>query len=88
MLRRAAAHRQRAENAVTISQSAIHRRDCGTAHAVNEDHAEDVAEVQARARGSRRAQILRKAKLPFVPPKPNEFDSTTSIFMGRAVFGT
>jgi hypothetical protein len=25
---------------------------------------------------------------PLVPPKPKEFDSATSIFIGRAVLGT
>ena len=29
-------------------------------------------------------QMRLKAIVPFVPPKPNEFDSATSIFMERA----
>ncbi len=29
-------------------------------------------------------QIRLKAIVPFVPPKPNEFDKATSIFMERA----
>ena len=33
-------------------------------------------------------QTLRKASVPFVPPKPKEFDSAKPIFIGRAVFGT
>ena len=32
--------------------------------------------------------ILRKIRLPLVPPKPNEFDSATLIGMRRATFGT
>ena len=35
-----------------------------------------------------RAYILRKTTVPFVPPKPKELDSATSIFISRAVFGT
>ena len=30
----------------------------------------------------------RNASVPLVPPKPKEFDSATSIFISRAVFGT
>src|SRR4051812_16573769 len=30
----------------------------------------------------------RKINVPLVPPKPNELDSATSIFILRAVFGT
>src|SRR5690606_21306677 len=33
-------------------------------------------------------QIRRNASVPFVPPKPNEFDSATSIFFCRATCGT
>ncbi len=29
-----------------------------------------------------------KITVPFVPPKPNEFDSTTSMAIGRATLGT
>ena len=37
-----------------------------------------------------RDQPLKRRKIsePFVPPKPKEFDSATSIFICRAVFGT
>ena len=31
---------------------------------------------------------VRKISEPFVPPKPNEFDSATRIGIGRATFGT
>jgi len=31
---------------------------------------------------------LRKIRVPLVPPKPNELDKTTSIFISRAVWGT
>jgi hypothetical protein len=30
----------------------------------------------------------RNASVPLVPPKPNELESATSIFISRAVFGT
>src|SRR6185503_7978795 len=40
------------------------------------------------ARGRGGAQIFRNTRLPLVPPKPNEFESATSIFILRAVFGT
>ena len=33
-------------------------------------------------------QTLRKISVPFVPPKPNEFDIATSIFIFRALFAT
>ena len=35
-------------------------------------------------------QALKRRKIsePLVPPKPKEFESATSIFMGRAVLGT
>ena len=32
--------------------------------------------------------ILRKISVPFVPPKPNELDSTAFIGMDRAICGT
>src|SRR5262245_13453716 len=40
----------------------------------------------ARGRGGN--QIFRNTRLPLVPPKPNEFESATLIFILRAVFGT
>src|SRR5260221_13655083 len=33
-------------------------------------------------------QIMRKASVALVPPKPNELDSAARIFIGRAVLGT
>ncbi len=40
------------------------------------------------ARASAGGHSLRKISVPLVPPKPNELDKTTSIFISRAVWGT
>jgi hypothetical protein len=49
----------------------------------------DERSARGRAPGQS-AQALRRRKInePLVPPKPNEFERLTSIFICRAVFGT
>src|SRR5437868_1125144 len=42
----------------------------------------------SRDSGSDPDQIRLKTSVLLVPPKPNAFDSATSIFIGRAVSGT
>ena len=44
--------------------------------------------VDEGADGPRRQSTLRKISVPFVPPKPNEFDNAPSIAIFRATFGT
>ena len=38
--------------------------------------------------GETQSRRARKTSVPLVPPKPKEFDTATSIFIGRAVLGT
>jgi hypothetical protein len=64
----------------------------------NAQRAEDaIAERQAAVeRGDGVARLAvdedqwkrRNASVPLVPPKPNELESATSIFISRAVWGT
>ncbi len=37
---------------------------------------------------NRKNQVLRKISVPFVPPKPNEFDIAALISIFRAILGT
>jgi hypothetical protein len=77
-----------------ITRCGRHRRDIGMSR-----HKCDGPLARARANRRRRCQAGRageaysslcaeKARVAFVPPKPNEFESACAIFFSRAVFGT
>src|SRR3990172_1822658 len=86
----AAVQRESAEYAVAVRQPAIANADRVALNAIDEVHCDTglgPREWPAEQRGQRR-QTARNTRLPLVPPKPNEFESATLIFILRAVFGT
>ena len=77
---------------VTPNQNTVLRRDNGipdprTGRSGWRLHDAVRAENQDR-RMTQETQMERNTRVPLVPPKPNEFDMATLIFICRAVLGT
>ena len=84
--RRAFSNPKGTKNTIAIGKPPIKSGDVRTDQPIDEDHAE--VRRAACADADCCAQTLRKTSVPLVPPKPKEFDTATSIFIGRAVLGT
>src|SRR5690606_21575060 len=87
-----AAARQRPERAVAVGEPAISRIDAArlTVDERNLLHAEPLRTRRSlRARAGRKAAQAKRlnASVPFVPPKPKEFEIATSSLASRASFG-
>jgi hypothetical protein len=92
-LRAAVAHGQCAEHTVAIGKTAVIGGNGVCRQTIDQYHRHAVAFACCscciiRQDAGEEIQILRNTRLPLVPPNPKELESATSIFIGRAVFGT
>ena len=86
--RRAGGPRAEARDAPRDVLDALDAADRGAAVFLDDQCHGDASTGAAAIAIARGYQSVRNTSVPLVPPKPNEFDSATSIFISRAVFGT